>query len=128
MSDSARKQPPPAPEIFPADLGARGAGQLATDDRGNVTWQWADDDALQADDTIGAAHRVLALLDPAMQIVEDTGNPRDPVRANAQGLKVGYNPYDSGALGKDSFRKKKDLRLLSKWIETRRKLGLVGKE
>ena len=39
------------------------------------------------------------------------------------GLTAGYNPYDSGTLSKQSWKKKKDLRELSKWIELRKKLG-----
>jgi len=36
-------------------------------------------------------------------------------------LTSGYNPYNSGALGKQSFKKKKNLKELSKWIELRKK-------
>ena len=46
----------------------------------------------------------------------------DPGRPGTQRLKSGYNPYNSGPLGKQSWKKKKDLRELSRWIELRRKV------
>lgn len=96
-------------------------GHLGTDDRGNVTWEWADKDDLLADDTLGAAERVRALVDPSLVVAEepDDGNPLSP---KGKGLKTGYNPYNSGALGKMSWKKKKNLRDLSKWIELRKKM------
>jgi hypothetical protein len=94
------------------------AGQLQEDDRGNITWQWADEALLQ-DDTFGAVQRMRALVDPSLDIVEEGPGPGDI--HNPQGLTRGYDPYDSGALGKKGYRRKKDLRELSKWIEQRRK-------
>lgn len=41
------------------------------------------------------------------------------VQQNPQGLKKGYDPYDSGLLLKKQWRKKKDLRRLSQWIKNR---------
>ena len=96
-------------------------GRFGLDDRGNVTWQWADHESLQADDTLGAAERVRALVDPSLDILEDDNPGR--TASNSKGLVKGYNPYDSGVLGKDSRKKKKDLRELSKWIELRKKLA-----
>ncbi len=46
-------------------------GRLAEDDRGNITWQWADDDELQADDTGGSLTRLQALVDPKLDVVDD---------------------------------------------------------
>jgi hypothetical protein len=98
-------------------------GHLGVDDRGNVTWEWSDKEELLADDTLGDADRVRALVDPSLQVAEDPDDPLNPVRSNPKGLKSGYNPYNSGALGKQSWRKKKNLRELSKWIELRKKLA-----
>ena len=98
-------------------------GHLGVDDRGNVTWEWAGEGDLLADDTLGAAERVRALVDPALQVQDDPDDPLNPVRSNPKGLKSGYNPYNSGALGKQSFKKKKNLKELSKWIELRKKLA-----
>lgn len=98
-------------------------GQLGKDDRGNVTWEWADTAELRADDEIGDMERVRALVDPKLVIVDDDDAPDDPLAVNPQRLRTGYNPYNSGALGKQSWKKKKNLQELSKWIELRRKLA-----
>jgi hypothetical protein len=111
------KPEPPAP---PESPGAQEAGQLAQDDRGNVTWEWANDEVLQADDTAGAILRLRALVDPSLGIIDD--DAPNALKSNPKGLKVGYDPYDSGTLGKTERKKKKDLRELSKWIETKRKI------
>lgn len=115
MTEKPRGKPPQAP----AKSGD--AGHLGMDDRGNVTWEWNEDEPdLVADDTFGASERVRALVDPRLQ-VKDDDDPMSPIRGNPKGLKAGYNPYNSGALGKQSWKKKKDLRELSKWIELRKK-------
>jgi len=92
------------------------------DDRGNVTWEWKDDGDLLADDTLGSAERLRALADPNLQIKDDD-DPMSPIKSNPKGLKKGYNPYDSGVLGKQSWKKKKNLRELSKWVELRKKMA-----
>lgn len=99
-----------------------GPGKLGVDDRGNVTWEWKEDEGLLADDTLGAAERVRALVDPRLKVEDDDDGPPDsPIRSNPKGLKVGYDPYSSGVLGKQSWKKTKNLRELSKWIELRKK-------
>lgn len=118
MSDKPGK-PPPGKAPAPTD---NEPGRLNVDDRGNVTWQWAQDDDLLADDTLGAAERMRALVDPKLNVVDDD-NPMSPIQSNPKGLKSGYNPYNSGALGKQSWKKKKNLRELSKWIELRKKIA-----
>jgi len=115
MTDKPRSKPPRAPA---KDVDA---GRLGLDDRGNVTWEWNQDEPdLVADDTFGASERVRALIDPRLQVTDDD-DPMSPIRNNPKGLKSGYNPYNSGALGKQAWKKKKDLRELSKWIELRKK-------
>jgi len=98
------------------------AGQLGKDDRGNVTWQWADDEELLADDVLGETARMRALVDPTLQIKDDEANPDNPAQVNATGLKSGYNPYNSGALVKADWKKKKNLRELSNWIRLRKQV------
>jgi hypothetical protein len=120
MADETASKPPGLPALPPAATEPREPGRLAEDDRGNITWQWANEDVLRADDTAGAIERLRALVDPGLDVVDDDG-PTNPIRDNPKGLKVGYNPYDSGSLGKTARMKKLDLRELSKWIETKRK-------
>jgi hypothetical protein len=110
-----RTPAPPAPGDEP--------GHLGVDDRGNVTWEWSGEGDLLADDSLGAAERVRALVVPGLDVQDDADDPLNPASNNPKGLKSGYNPYNSGALGKQSFRKKKDLRELSKWIELRKKMS-----
>lgn len=102
-------------------------GHLGVDDRGNIMWEWADDQALQADDTFGATTRLEALTDPSLQLSEDDG-PTSPAEPNPRRLKTGYDPYDSGALGKADRKRKKNLREFSKWIELRRRMGKKDRE
>jgi hypothetical protein len=59
-------------------------------------------------------------------VVEEDPNPNEPIRINPKGLRVGYNPYESGLLKKKEWKPKKDLRQLSKWIEIRKKDGDAG--
>jgi hypothetical protein len=99
------------------------AGRLGKDDRGNITWEWKDEGDLLADDTLGGAERIRALVDPRLQVEDDDDDPLNPTRSNSKGLATGYNPYNSGALGKASYKKKKDLNELSKWIELRKKMA-----
>lgn len=94
-------------------------GHLAEDDRGNITWQWANNEVLQADDTFGAIQRLRALVDPSLGVIDD--GPPGSSKHNPKGLKTGYNPYDSGSLGKTERKKKRNLRELSKWIAAQRK-------
>ncbi len=121
MADKPRPKPasrkPP-----PLDKGGD-PGQLSVDDRGNVTWEWKDEGDLLADDEVGAAERVRALVDPNLTVKDDDSEPTDPTIINAKGLKSGYNPYNSGTLGKQGWHKKKNLKELSKWIELRKKLA-----
>jgi hypothetical protein len=96
-------------------------GRLGQDDRGNVTWQWTEDDEdLLADDDVGKLERIRALTDTNLQFEEEPAKPGE-IPLNPKGLNSGYNPYDSGQLGKQSWKKKKNLRDLSKWIELRKK-------
>jgi hypothetical protein len=121
MSDKTGNPPGNPPGKPPAPGAGKDAGRLEQDDRGNVTWQWSDDRDLLADDTLGAAERVRALVDPKLDVVDEA--PSNSIQSNPKGLKTGYNPYNSGALGKQSWKKKKDLRELSKWIELKKKMA-----
>ena len=51
-----------------------------------------------------------------------------PIRSNPKGLRVGYNPYESGVLAKKGPPRKRDLRELSKWMEAKRKAKPDGHE
>jgi hypothetical protein len=125
MADESSRKPPGLPPLPPAATEPREAGRLTEDDRGNITWRWANEEVLQADDTAGAIERLRVLVDPKLDVLDDDAT-RNPVRDNPKGLKVGYNPYDSGSLGKTARIKKLDLRELSKWIDAKRKAEESG--
>jgi hypothetical protein len=100
----------------------RGAGELSLDDRGNVTWQWAENADLQADDAVGRLERQRALDDPGLRVEDDKPDLRAKVRLPPKGPERGYSPYNSGMLYRTEQHKKKDIRALSEWIKLRRKV------
>jgi hypothetical protein len=67
-------------------------------------------------DELGLNHTGLSIADETAPL------PSAPVRVNPKGLRVGYNPYESGLLVKKEWKRKRDLNELSRWIEVKRKL------
>jgi hypothetical protein len=126
MSDDPTKKRPAPRDSVRSRLPDEEPGRLAEDDRGNMTWQWANDDVLQADDTAGAIERLRALVDPRLGVIEDEAPNK--LRSNPKGTKLGYNPYDSGTLGKTERKKKRSMQELSKWIEAKRKVEAKAKD
>ena len=105
-------------------------GQIGFDDRGNAVYEWQDG-TLKEDGEAGDRARNRALAHPGLTIVEDEGPANAPIRSNPKGLRVGYNPYESGLLarkGQAQPRKKRDLRELSKWMEAKRNAKTDGQE
>jgi len=82
-------------------------GQVRFDDRGNAVWETWQGRRLEH---------------PALALAQDQP-ARDGHRTNSSGLRSGYDPYDSGALGRNGQRRSKNLRALSKWIELQRSRG-----
>lgn len=122
MSDPTRDDKTrPDAKTSTVDEAHEAPGQLGHDDRGNITWQWKQDEALLAEDTFGAAARVRALLDPNLDLEDEEPRPHDP--RNPKGLTHGYDPYQSGVLVKKEWKKKRDLRALSEWVEVKKKHG-----
>ncbi len=107
------KQPSPEPES-----GAKSTGRVKFDERGNAVWEWQV--------TTGAfglevsTQRLQKLEHPALSIADDAPTPFETVRANPLGTKKGYDPYDSGRLGKKAPPAKKDLRKLSEWLKLKK--------
>jgi hypothetical protein len=98
------------------------AGKIGFDDRGNAQFEWGDD-RLNEDSDTGERLRRKALSHPGLSIVEDEPPRNAPIRQNPKGLRMGYNPYESGMLSGRSTKPKRDLRELSKWIEAKRRLN-----
>jgi hypothetical protein len=96
---AARPSKDDVPEVkFDDDI----SGQF--DDRGNAVWEWA----------------MRQLEHAGLSIAEDAPTPIDTARSNPLGTVKGYDPYDSGKLGKAEARRKKDLRRLSEVLRLKK--------
>jgi hypothetical protein len=108
---------PGAPD---AKADAKGTGRVKFDDRGNAVWEWSV--ATGAFGREVSTERMQRLEHPALSLADDAPTPNETVRANPLGTKKGYDPYDSGKLGKKAPgpAKKTDLRRLSEVIKLKK--------
>ena len=97
-------------------------GKIAFDDRGNALYEWGDE-SLSGDGAEGERLRKRALEHPGLSLMDEEPAKNAPIRPNPKGLRVGYNPYESGMLAKKARKPKVDLHKLSKWIDQKRKLN-----
>jgi hypothetical protein len=114
-------KPAPSEPKLPSsnnETGDKSTGRVKFDERGNAVWEWQV--------TTGAfgvevsTQRLQKLEHPALSIADDAPTPFETVRANPLGTKKGYDPYDSGRLGKKPPPAKKDLRKLSEWLKLKK--------
>jgi hypothetical protein len=114
-------QPAPSEPAQPSpknESGDKSTGRVKFDERGNAVWEWQV--------TTGAfgvevsTQRLQKLEHPALSIADDAPTPFETVRSNPLGTKKGYDPYDSGRLGKKPPPAKKDLRRLSEWLKLKK--------
>ena len=91
-----------------------GRGKIEFDELGNAI-------CVPGATTTSPGDMMRLLEDPSLAISnDDAQDAMRPVKQNPQGVKKGYDPYDSGMLAKKQPRKKKDLRRLSSWIQSRK--------
>lgn len=118
----------PKPSSNPAPKGAatlskdrareKTTGRVNFDDRGNAIWEWQISTGAYGLEV--STQRLQKLEHPALSIV-DEGTQPTAVRPNPSGTKKGYDPYDSGKLGKKPARPQKtDLRKLSEWLQLKK--------
>lgn len=113
---------PAAPD---AKADAKGTGRVRFDDRGNAIWEWSV--ATGAYGREVSTERLHKLEHPSLSLADDAPTPSETVRANPLGTKKGYDPYDSGKLGKPAAPpRKKDLRRLSEWLKLKKQAADKG--
>ncbi len=101
-----------------AKSAAKSTGRVKFDDKGNAVWEWSV--ATGAFGREVSTQRLQMLEHPALSLAEDSATPLDTVRPNPLGAKKGYDPYDSGKLGKRLAPAKKDLRKLSEFLKLKK--------
>ena len=98
---------------------AKSTGRVKFDDRGNAVWEWSV--ATGAFGREVSTERLQKLEHPALSIADDSPlTLADSVRPNPLGTKKGYDPYDSGKLGKPPAPAKKDLRRLGEFLKLKK--------
>ncbi len=124
MSDEKSKsaaKPAPGEANEPrskVSTGDKSTGRVKFDDRGNAVWEWQVETGAFGIEV--STQRLQKLEHPALSIADDAPTPFETVRANPLGTKKGYDPYDSGRLGKKPPPAKKDLRKLSEWLKLKK--------
>jgi hypothetical protein len=112
----------------PRTVEPRHLERIKFDERGNAIYAW-NEDQLSLEGEEGERARRKALEHPDLAMVEDEPVVNAPIQHNTRGLKVGYNPYESGLLAqKEEPKKKTDLRELSKWLEMKKRLETNGSD
>lgn len=117
MSDDLKKM---GYRLRPRTVEQQQPGRIAFDDRGNAIYAW-NEDQLGLEGEEGERARRKALENPGLTMVEDEPAADAPIRNNSTGLRLGYNPYESGLLPRKQVTKKRDLRELSKWLEMKKR-------
>jgi hypothetical protein len=98
--------------------GDKSTGRVKFDERGNAVWEWQVETGAFGVEV--STQRLQKLEHPTLSIADDAPTPFETVRSNPLGTKKGYDPYDSGRLGKKPPPAKKDLRKLSEWLKLKK--------
>jgi hypothetical protein len=100
------------------ETGGKSTGRVKFDERGNAVWEWQLQTGAFGVEV--STQRLQKLEHPALSIADDAPTPFETVRSNPLGTKKGYDPYDSGKLGKKAPPAKKDLRKLGEWLKLKK--------
>jgi hypothetical protein len=96
-------------------------GKPGKNDRGKVLYDTGDRQVRPGADEADPDF-LESFKHPGLSVVDDDASSKSPIKSNEKGVQRGYNPYNSGALYKKTFKKKRDMRALSKWIELKKKM------
>jgi hypothetical protein len=122
-TDAGGKPAPGAKSASDAKSGAKSSGRVQFDERGTAVWEWSISTGAFGREV--STQRLQKLEHPALSIADDAPTPIETVRANPHGTKKGYDPYDSGKLGKSAEApRKKDLRRLDEALQLKRQAAL----
>ena len=108
----------PAAPSSKNETGDKSTGRVKFDERGNAVWEWQVETGAFGVEV--STQRLQKLEHPALSIADDAPTPFETVRSNPLGTKKGYDPYDSGRLGKKPPPAKKDLRRLSESLKLKK--------
>jgi hypothetical protein len=112
---------PETNDVPPVD--GKRSGRVQFDARGNAVWEWSV--ATGAFGREVSTDRMKKLENDALSLAEDAPTPFDGVKPNPLGVVKGYNPYDSGKLGKtQQTPKKTDLRKLGDWLKLKKQAAV----
>jgi hypothetical protein len=100
------------------ESGDKSTGRVKFDERGNAVWEWQVETGAFGVEV--STQRLQKLENPALSIADDAPTPFETVRSNPLGTKKGYDPYDSGRLGKKPPPAKKDLRRLGESLKLKK--------
>jgi hypothetical protein len=112
-------------QLRPRVVESKQPGRIAFDDRGNAVYEWHEN-RLSEDSEEAERARQKALDHPGLSMAEEEHRNNAPIQNNAKGLRLGYNPYESGLLPHKPAAKKRDLRKLSKWLEIKKRVAPSG--
>jgi hypothetical protein len=116
-SSNSGSKGPAEPSSKDGKSGEKTTGRVKFDDRGNAVWEWQI--ATGAFGREVTTQRLQKLEHPALSIADEDTRP-NAVRVNPLGAKKGYDPYDSGKLGKKPEKQKTDLRKLGEWLKLKK--------
>lgn len=126
-SKNPKADPTADPKAAPPAAGPKAgepkqSGRVKFDDRGNAVWEWSV--ATGAFGREVSTDRLKRLENDSLSLAEDAPTPVEVVQANPLGTVKGYNPYDSGKLGKPrEVTKKTDLRKLGDWLKLKKQVA-----